>query len=124
MHNYSELKKQINKYNDIAILTHTNMDGDALGSSSALCEALRQMGKNAVVLIEDKIADYLNIINHDINCPNDKPYFVKELNFKPQIAFAVDIGDNSRLEERSDAYYSADVRLCIDHHEKHDDFAD
>ena len=124
MHNYTELKNCINKYNDIVIITHTNMDGDALGSSTALCAALRQLGKNAVVYVEDKIPDYLNVINHDVNKPDDVPYYVSVLNFKPEIAFAVDIGERSRLEDRVEAYDSAEVRLCIDHHQKHDDFAD
>ena len=35
----------------ILLFPHINMDGDALGSCSALCLALRSMGKKAYVMI-------------------------------------------------------------------------
>ena len=42
--------------NSIFIFPHVNMDGDALGSSSALCSALRKLGKTAYILTEDDTA--------------------------------------------------------------------
>ena len=35
----------------ILIFPHINMDGDALGSSTALCLALRALGKKAYIMI-------------------------------------------------------------------------
>ncbi len=43
----------------IAILTHTNPDGDAIGSSLALALALRKKGIDAQVIIPDGLPDFL-----------------------------------------------------------------
>ena len=55
MNKWTDIVKLIKKSDDIVILTHTNMDGDAIGSASALCHALRHMGKRSVILLEDDI---------------------------------------------------------------------
>jgi len=115
---WDDIISQINKANNIVILTHTNMDGDALGSSSALCYVLREKKKNCFILIEDDVPAYLNIIkNHD-------DYFVKELPFVADVAIAIDCGDRGRIEKRVDAFNNAKVRLCIDHHMQTGQFAE
>jgi hypothetical protein len=43
----------------VAILTHTNPDGDAIGSSLALALALGKMGIDAQVVIPDGLPDFL-----------------------------------------------------------------
>ena len=43
----------------IAILTHTNPDGDAIGSSLALALALKKRGMDAQVVIPDGLPDFL-----------------------------------------------------------------
>ena len=39
------IKKEINKANNIVILTHENPDGDAVGSALAMELALKQLNK-------------------------------------------------------------------------------
>ena len=51
---FEEIAKVIAKKNQILIYPHINMDGDALGSATALCKALRDMGKECYILIEDE----------------------------------------------------------------------
>ena len=59
--------EEINKAESIVILTHENPDGDAVGSSLALYNALKNYGKNADVIIksndEDGVAIFLNELN-------------------------------------------------------------
>ncbi|MCD4709612.1 MAG: DHH family phosphoesterase, partial [Bacteroidales bacterium] len=43
----------------VAVLTHTNPDGDAIGSSLALALALGKMGIDAQVVIPDGLPDFL-----------------------------------------------------------------
>ena len=45
--------EEINKAESIVILTHENPDGDAVGSSLALYNALKNYGKNADVIIPE-----------------------------------------------------------------------
>ena len=53
--------EEIKKAENIAILTHETPDGDAIGSSLAMRVALKQLGKNADVIIREipKIFDFL-----------------------------------------------------------------
>ena len=41
------------------ILTHTRPDGDTIGSASALCLGLRQLGKTAYLLENDGVSPFL-----------------------------------------------------------------
>lgn len=99
----------------ILLFPHINMDGDALGSSVALCLALRQMGKTCSILIEDDIPDYLKFM--------DKGYCIAHADHIPDISLAVDCGDVSRIENRREVFYAASDTACIDHHLLHADFA-
>ena len=46
----------------ILLFPHTNMDGDALGSCSALCLALRSLGKQAYVMINEPVPKNLDFL--------------------------------------------------------------
>lgn len=118
MNNWKDIKEQIEKSGRILIFTHMNMDGDAAGSSLALCRSLRKMGKEAYVLLEDECPDYLKFMEGEDGC------FVKEAPWTPQLSIAVDCGSENRIEKRVDVFRSAAVSLCIDHHIKTGPFAD
>ena len=46
----------------VLIFPHINMDGDAVGSSAALCRELRKRGKDCWVLCEDSMPGNLVFI--------------------------------------------------------------
>ena len=124
MYNWTEIVNCINSFDDIVILTHTNMDGDAMGSASALCHALRSIKKNAVILLEDDVPRYLNFLNHHHGSDTEYPYFVSNMPYEATLAIAVDCGDESRIEKRLDVFKNAKKRICIDHHIQTAPFAD
>lgn len=93
----------------VLIFTHIQMDGDALGSSAALCHALRKMGKEAEILIEDKIPDNLMFL--------DDGYCVWSAGIKkPDICVALDCSDIGRLGRREEAFKEGKTTIFIDHH--------
>lgn len=47
-------------HDNYCILTHARPDGDTIGSASALCVGLRQLGKNAHVLNNTQASPFLN----------------------------------------------------------------
>lgn len=47
-------------HDNFCILTHVRPDGDTMGSASALCVALRQLGKNAHLLHNDGASPFLD----------------------------------------------------------------
>lgn len=56
---YTELRRLIDGAQNVIITCHHNPDGDALGSSLAMAAFLRQMGKEATVIIPDAYPDFL-----------------------------------------------------------------
>ena len=116
MHDWNGLIKTIEKAQKILIFTHMNMDGDAAGSSCALCRSLRLMGKDCFVLLEDDCPKYLEFLD-------EGGYFTMTAPWTPDLSIAVDCGDDSRIEKRKDVFHAAGKTMCIDHHMKAASFA-
>ncbi len=115
---WDDIVRCIDASERILVFTHNNMDGDAMGSSQAFCHAMRKLGKECYILLEDEVPRYLNIL-HD-----HKDFYLFEAPWKADIAAAIDCGEKSRIEKRLEPFYSADTRICIDHHIPLKDFAD
>ena len=123
MGKWTEIAKCIKEAGRTVIMTHTNMDGDAIGSALALCHALRRLGKRCVILIEDDIPGYLKFM-HDHSDADAEPFFVRSMPFDPELALVVDCGDAGRIEKRLDVFESCATKICVDHHVQVDSFAD
>lgn len=99
----------INEAHSIAILTHTSLDGDALGSSLGLALALDYIGKEVLVFLGEPIPrslDFLpgqNLISSDCGKAFD-------------LAISLDNSDMKRLGDRADIYNNARKKINIDHH--------
>lgn len=112
---YSALKKEIKKAESIAIYNHVNMDGDAVGSAFSLASALKNKGKKVKVVLEKEPPLYLKGFC-DEYCYNLDEVF--------DLAIAVDCGDEGRLGDRKDEFFSAKKTVCIDHHISNKGFSD
>lgn len=113
-----EIKDVIISANSVLIFPHVTMDGDALGSSVALCRVLREMGKEAHILIEDDVPAYLKFMEYGL-CTLDQD-IIKE----PDLCVAVDCATTERFVKRSDKFFSGKTKVCIDHHKTAEYFAD
>ncbi|MBQ8151552.1 MAG: bifunctional oligoribonuclease/PAP phosphatase NrnA [Firmicutes bacterium] len=102
----------------VLIFPHISPDGDALGSSIALCRALRAEGKNSYVLMEDRVPEYIGFLPSEC-CTRDQ-----EVLPACDAAICVDCSEENRLGERLDVYKGAGTRLCIDHHINQEGFGD
>lgn len=102
----------------IIIFPHINADGDALGSSSALCRALRKMGKEAWILMEEEVPKYISFIDTEFCTQNQS--CVQD----PDVCICVDCSEESRFPARASKYNSAKTRLCVDHHATSGAFGD
>jgi len=102
----------------VAILPHVSADGDALGSSFALALALSGIGKNAVVLLEEKVPllyRFLPGINYAM--------IYEGSDMRYDIAVALDCGDIGRLGSRKQVLENAAATANIDHHTTNTGFA-
>lgn len=112
------IRDQLMNAGSVIIFPHIHVDGDALGSSVALCRALKSLGKTAYILIEDEIPDYLKFLD-DGSCTLD-------LNIieNPDICISVDCADPCRFTCRKDKFLQGGATMCIDHHKTSECFAD
>lgn len=108
---------------NVLLFPHTNADGDALGSCVALARGLRKSGVPCYVLVEDKIADNLDFLDHD----GDGRYTTADghvFGDEPDVCACVDNGDIERLPLRKDVFLRGRTKMCIDHHPTSKPFAD
>lgn len=90
-----ELKKMLSTPKRMVILSHTNPDGDAIGSSLAWAERLRGEGHEVTIIL-----------------PNRYPYY---LEFMPGIENIVIFKDDNNGTAAT-AVRSADIIFCLDFH--------
>ncbi len=111
----------------IAILTHTNPDGDAIGSSIALALALRKKGFDAQVIIPDGLPDFLRWLP-GIELSTTFAYKKEkatEIVANADLIFCVDFNDSKRLGGVEVLLKGASARkILIDHHQDPTTFTD
>lgn len=113
-----EICEKLLSVESILIFPHVLVDGDSLGSSIALCRALRQKGKTAYIIFEDEIPEYLEFLD-DGSCTFDK-----DIVSEPDICVSIDCADPERFALRKDKFLAGKTTLCIDHHKTSKYFAD
>ena len=108
---------------NVVILSHTNPDGDAVGSSIAWAEALRHKGHNVECVVPNKYPyylDWMSGIGNVIIYKNDAER-VEALLAEADVLFCLDFHSYSRLDALGDII-AANVRakrVLIDHHLDH-----
>lgn len=109
------LKNPIN----IAITSHYNPDGDAVGSSLALYHVLIQSGHNVSVLFPNRFPAFLNWIEGSDRCmffDQDKAAVTGILS-KADLIFCLDYNAPKRLGEMGESLKEATAfKILIDHH--------
>lgn len=108
--NLKEMATAINGIDKVLLLPHVRPDGDAIGSSVALCLALRKMGKKAIVLTDGRVPENLKFLEND--CLADEISELEEF----QMAILMDCGELHRIGDRQAIYEKFSVTACIDHH--------
>ncbi len=93
------------------ILTHTRPDGDTLGSASALCSALRRMGKSAALFKNTEITGKFIPFVSPFLAPGDYTY---------DRVISVDIASSGLFP----VGFEGKVELAIDHHPSNSGFAE
>ena len=96
------------------ILTHTRPDGDTLGSASALCVGLRQLGKTAHLLNNGEASPFLSqcILGLTKDAPEAGDTLV-----------SVDVASPGMLPENAKPLLGS-IKLRIDHHASATSFTD
>ncbi len=110
----------IKRHGSFAIVSHIHPDGDAIGSTLALGEALKAMGKRVVMMNEDGVPDYLAFMPgaEQIRRSTEEPVDVEAV-------ISVDCGAVKRLGDCTLKAIGGDKPWAnIDHHETNDKFGE
>ncbi len=94
----------------ILLFPHVNADGDALGSCTALCLALRSLGKKSYIMMNEPIPKNLDFL--DFGCTTDDPSVLD----KVQLSLMLDCNGLNRIPGREEAWEKGGLKGCIDHH--------
>lgn len=105
---------------NILILPHILPDGDTLGSSLALDEALKSIGHKPYIILDDDIPTNLNFITEN-KILSTKSFH--SLNIKPDMIITIDSSDVDRIGKRIDLFTLTDEIINIDHHKTNSNFA-
>ena len=94
------------EHDNYCILTHARPDGDTIGSATALCVGLRQLGKTAHVLNNDQASPFLKrcLLGLTVDAPADTDTLV-----------SVDVASPHLFPEEHQQYLSR-IAMRIDHH--------
>ncbi|WP_233752608.1 DHH family phosphoesterase [Flavilitoribacter nigricans] len=122
-----EIKKILSYPKDIAITTHRNPDGDAIGSSLGLYHYLNMLGHSVRIVVPSEYPDFMvwmpdvdRIIIYDI-----EPEESAEVFERAEVIFCLDFNSLDRIDKVGDLF--ADRRatkILIDHHLYPEHFAD
>lgn len=108
---YEQIIDIINKSSKIAVTSHMQPDGDNIGSSLALCLALKKLGKKAVFVIDDNVPELYRFLKGAREV--EKPSSVAEIDF--DLLIALDCGDLERLGKVAQLVSKTKL-INIDHH--------
>ncbi len=108
MNHLQDIQNELRKAEKIAIFTHTNPDGDALGSSFAMKAVLESLGKTAIVFLEKDIPEKYVFLNQGYLL------FGKAEDF--DLALSLDCGALSRLGTLEPLFSAINRQAVLDHH--------
>lgn len=119
MNTLSEIKEELSNKKNIVITTHTNPDGDAIGSSLGLFHYLKKKGHNVVAVVPNEFPDFYNwmpgsdkilVFQHQANQ-------VRTHLSNADIVFCLDYNTEKRTGILCDDLMKVEApKILIDHH--------
>lgn len=113
------LRALINGVQRIAITCHKSPDGDALGSTLALCQVLRRLGKDATVVTPDMAPKALEFIPgvRDLVVFTKHEVRARRILTEAQAIFCLDFNSLHRIDRLGEIIEPlSTTRVLIDHH--------
>lgn len=105
----------------IAVLTHVNPDGDAIGASLALAQCLRAIGKEPTIFAPNPFPEFLHWLAgaKDIVIYKHEPAKARAVLARADMIICVDFNTLARLDDMGDYIRRLPApRVLIDHHPK------
>lgn len=119
----AEFKRLLDKHDKIVLTCHMRPDGDAVGSTLGLCLLLRTLGKEASVVVPDRIPRSLNFLpgTKDLAVFTQYDPYCTRLVGDAGLIIMCDFNTASRQGELASLIQEADcAKVLIDHHREPD----
>jgi phosphoesterase RecJ-like protein len=122
---WSELARLVENGKKFLVTTHLNPDGDAIGSEMALFKFLRSEGKDIRVINVNPTPRHYRFLDPEGIIEVYEEDQSHHDDFDCDIIFVLDISTPARLGPLGDMVLSSSAKkICIDHHQSNDRFAD
>ena len=119
------LKDIIQNHQSFLLTTHVNPDADAIGSEIALYQVLKKLNKNVIIINHSETPYNLKFLDADNKIEKYEKEKHDEAIKNVDILVALDFNRPDRVVSMQNAFKNAKgVKVCIDHHQDRDDFAD
>lgn len=121
-----ELVEIIRDAGHCVITTHTQPDGDALGSLLGMADLLTQMGKRVFAYLDEPVSHLYSFLPGSNSLITDIDLldpFMEEAG-SDLCAIALDCGEADRMGKYQDRFLEIAPFLVIDHHLSHSNFGD
>lgn len=119
MNNLQLLFPKLETPQKIVITSHTNPDGDAIGSSLAMYHHLSKLGHHVTAMVPNAMPDFLTWMPGatNIHYYEDKKDFCNLAIAEASFVFCLDYNSFSRLEDMGKAITASKAdKILIDHH--------
>lgn len=119
MQNLEQLREVLSKPKHILITSHTNPDGDALGSSLGLYHYLKKQGHKVTIVIPTELPEFLNwMLDFDkVLVFETTQTFSTQIIKQAEVIFALDYNGLGRIEGMGSLVgESKAYKVLIDHH--------
>lgn len=113
-----EIANLVLSSNKIGLTFHTSPDGDAIGSTLGLLNALKELGKNAYIISKDSIPDNMGFLSLASSITGE----VTEPTEDTDLVVVLDCGNVERISAELDNYKGKVINL--DHHISNEYYGD
>lgn len=128
MNNIDSLKDLLAQPKRVAILSHRNPDGDAIGSSLGLQKYLDNIGHDTTVLFPSEFPDFVEWMegSSEIVIYDNEPERSEAIINDSELIFCLDFNGLSRIDDLGKFVEAQKEtpKVLIDHHINPEDFAD
>ena len=119
--NSEQLWSAIGSGTKIVLVGHTNPDGDAIGSLSAMYHFLKQSGIHAEMIVPNSFPDFLSCLNpaeNHIRIYRNETQECDMILAGADLIICMDMSGPGRIDEMSEAVFNGNAarRILIDHH--------
>lgn len=113
----NEFLKLLNKSKTVALFSHINADGDAVGSIMAIYRLCKLKNKEVYVFLQEPISTNYNFLGINVVANNGNlPFY--------DLAICLDCPTSQRFGIYEKEFKKALNSVCIDHHLGNEEFAD